>query len=433
MPAIRTHSTAVDTESDWDGPGEVAAAPNEEATLRYMHAWIEAGADPDAKQSYKFPHHKAGTDTAAVIAGVNNALSRLPQADIPEGDRSGVEDHLRMHQEDAGTGEEEESTEDRADRTQLSPYPPSSLGTGLPGREREKEGTGQSASSTSLRAKHEPIRCFEGNAKPHEAFWNWRNAIENGHPEGEDEPQPEMELYGYISEYSWWDDDITPKMFKEDLYRYGNRGPVTIRMNSGGGDVIAASVMKAILIDYPGKVTVKIDGMAASAATIVAIAGDVVKMQESAYFMIHDPMTSFFFAVLNIEELSRLLDSLKTAKNGIIDAYTTKTGMSRERLGTMMTRETWMTAQEAVTMGFADEVITANDKKTKKVTALPQNTALINALRSYKNVPERLLASLDVHRTNPKPGNLQAKEDDTDASIKRLRAEARLYKKGEIR
>ena len=71
---------------------------------------------------------------------------------------------------------------------------------------------------------HGPLRCFEGNAEPHEPFWIWRNAIE-----GEQESEPEMELYGYISEYSWWEDDITPKKFKDDLYKYGARGPITIR------------------------------------------------------------------------------------------------------------------------------------------------------------------------------------------------------------
>lgn len=404
MPAIRSHSSEVDTESSWDGPGEVASAPEEEATLRYMHTWIEAGADPDAKQSYKFPHHTAGTDTPAVLAGVNNAMARLSQADIPEGDRAGVEAHLRRHQDDAGTGEEESSEDEGGVED--------STGRGL--RANISEGEAEKIASPQR-----PIRCFEGNAKPHEAFWKWRNAIENGRPEGEDEPEPEMELYGYISEYSWWEDDVTPKKFKDDLYHYGNRGPITIRMNSGGGDVIAASVMKSILIDYPGKVTVKIDGLAASAATIVAIAGDVVKMQESAYFMIHDPMVSLFFAVLNVEELASLLANLKTAKHGIIDAYTTRTGMSRERLSDLMTRETWMTANEAVAMGFADEVITANAKATRKAAAV-QNVAVINALQHYRNVPAGLLSSIGQA---PEIQSKQAKE------VERLRAEVKLYVK----
>jgi len=374
MPAIKVHHTATDTESDWDGPAEVAEAPNDAKILRYMHAWEDGEGDPEAKSTYKFPHHAAGDDTPANINGVNNALARLPQANIPEADRAGVEAHLRAHRVDAGL-EEEDSVMDRV-RT------------------------------------HAPIRCFEGAARPHEAFWRWRNATENSV-----EAEPEMELYGYISEYSWFDDDITPKMFKDDLYRFGNSGPITIRMNSYGGDVIAASVMKSILIDYPGKVTVKIDGLAASAATIVAIAGDLVKIQESAYFMIHDPLVAFLFAVLNVEDLSRLLDELKTAKAGIIDGYQTKTGLSRERLARMMTDETWMTGREAVNLGFADELVTAKDKATKAVKAEVRNAAIINALHTFRNVPADLLKKL------------RQTDVQTQLAAERLRAEVKLLVK----
>ncbi len=135
---------------------------------------------------------------------------------------------------------------------------------------------------------HNPIRCFEGNAQPHEPFWRVIDAV--------DDAEPEIELYGYISEYSWWEDDITPKKFKDDLYRAGGEGPITIRLNSYGGDVIAASLINTIIRDYPGFVTVQIDGVAASAATVVAIAGDLVKIQETGYFMVHDPSVIFFLA-----------------------------------------------------------------------------------------------------------------------------------------
>ncbi len=378
MPAIKVHHTATDTESEWDGPAEVAAAPNEAATLRYMHAWQDADGDADTKSTYKFPHHKSGTDTAANINGVNNALARLSQADIPEGDRTGVEAHLRAHREDAGL-EEEDSAEDR-----ISPR---------------------------IVSKREPIRCFEGNAKPHEPFWIWRNAVDS-----EAESEPELELYGYISEFSWWEDEITPEMFRKDLYRYGNNGPITIRMNSGGGDVIAANMISTYIRDYPGRVTIQIDGLAASAATMVAIAGDIVKMQESAYFMIHDPLVVFFLAALNIEELTRLADSLQAVKEGIINAYVTKTGLSRPRLSKLMTDETWMDANRAIDLGFVDEIV----KAEKKQTQLPQNTAVVNALRNYVNVPAALLAPA----TAPE-------EPVSDPAAERLRAEAKLYIKKE--
>jgi len=105
MGAIKAHKTAVDKAGKWDGPRAVGNAPNEAATLRYMHAWVDAKGDADRKASYKFPHHNAGTDTAAVIAGANNALARLSQAKIPDGDKPGVEAHLRKHRKDAGLEE----------------------------------------------------------------------------------------------------------------------------------------------------------------------------------------------------------------------------------------------------------------------------------------------------------------------------------------
>ncbi len=251
-----------------------------------------------------------------------------------------------------------------------------------------------------------PIRCFEGTAQPHEPFWIIKNSGQNG--------EAEIEINGYISEYSWFDDDITPKKFKDDLEKFGKGNPITIRMNSYGGDVIAASMMNAIIKDYPGKVTVQIDGVAASAATVVAVAGDQVRIQETAYFMIHDPLAIFMFASLNIEDVSRLTDTLKALKEGIVNAYETKTGLSRNRISNLMTEETWMDAQKALDLGFVDEIIRGESKKL----VLPQNAAVVNALRDFSNVPEALkLASTPV----------QTQVDSPAAA--RLRAEVQIRSK----
>lgn len=103
--AIGSHSTATDKSSSWDGPGAVAGAPNDPEVLAYMHAWRDPNGDPAAKSTYKFPHHPPRRGSAANITGVNNALSRLPQANIPAADRAGVERHLRRHRRDAGLEE----------------------------------------------------------------------------------------------------------------------------------------------------------------------------------------------------------------------------------------------------------------------------------------------------------------------------------------
>ena len=228
---------------------------------------------------------------------------------------------------------------------------------------------------------HNPIRCFEGNAKPYEPFWTWVD-VQDG--------DPELNLYGVISEYSWFEDDITPKIFKDQLYQNGKGGPITLKINSPGGDVIAASVMRSIMSDYPGDITVQIDGVAASAAVIVAIAGKTVRIMDSAYMMIHDPGVVVFIAYLDIDTLGKLRDDLKSIKDGIVPAYAAKTNLSEDRIARMMSRETWMSAREAVEFGFADEIITGGQKPNPESRI--SNIAFVNALQSYQNVPPALMS-----------------------------------------
>lgn len=253
----------------------------------------------------------------------------------------------------------------------------------------------------------EPIKCFEGSAKPHEPFWTFRDAAEQ-------DGETELELYGYISEYSWFEDDVTPKMFRDDLEKRGKGDPITVRLNSYGGDVIAASLISTMIRDYPGKVTVQIDGVAASAATVVAVAGDVVRMQDTAYFMIHDPLAVFMMAAMNIEELSRMVGMLESVKEGIINSYESKTGLSRPRLSKMMTDETWMDATRATDLGFVDEIIRGESKKL----FVPDGAAVVNALRNFVNVPAGLLAPA----TAPE-------EPVINQAAERLRAEAKILRR----
>jgi ATP-dependent Clp protease, protease subunit len=242
--------------------------------------------------------------------------------------------------------------------------------------------------------QNKPIRCFDGSAKPHEPFWQWVNV---------ESDQPELELYGVISEYSWFEDEVTPKNFKRDLYANGKGGPIKVRIDSPGGDVIAASTIRSIMSEYPGEITVQIDGMAASAAVIIAISASKVQIMDSAYMMIHDPAVLVFGAMLDIETLKSLHDSLTSIKDGIVPAYAARTGLSENQIANMMTRETWMSAREAVEYKFADEIITGG-QKAKGI----QNVAYVNALTSYENVPHELLnlssqaepSAADVERAN---------------------------------
>lgn len=224
--------------------------------------------------------------------------------------------------------------------------------------------------------KNSPMRVIEGSAKPFEPFWTLRNAADS------ESGEPEIEFYGAISEYSWWDDDITPAKFKSDLQALGQGGPVTIRIHSGGGDVFAASAIRAMIMDYPGRVTTRIDGLCASAATYVATAGDRVLMQDSGFFMIHNPWT---IAWGGVDELKAAINLLKTIKAGIVEAYQSKTSLETNVLERMMDAETWMTAQQAQELGFVDEVITSPAKNY----ANAQNMAILNY---FTNVPADLLA-----------------------------------------
>lgn len=223
-----------------------------------------------------------------------------------------------------------------------------------------------------------PLRVFEGTAQPYEPFWRVVDAAAS------ESGEPEIEFYGVISEYSWFGDEVTPAKFKADLAKAGNGGPVTIRINSPGGEVWAASTIRSIMMEYQGKITVRIDGLCASAATIVATAGDVVRMQDSAYFMIHE---AWMIAYGNVEDFKAVIDFLKVTNQGILEAYQSKTNLGEDQLAKMMKDETWMTARQAQEYGFVDEVITASSKQF----AMAGGRAALNLLGEYTNVPADLL------------------------------------------
>jgi ATP-dependent Clp protease, protease subunit len=230
-----------------------------------------------------------------------------------------------------------------------------------------------------------PLRVIEGTDEPYAPFWVFRDAAESQSGEAE------LEFFGPISQYSWLGDEITPAKFKKDLYAVGKNGPITVLLNSPGGEVVAASVIRTLLQEYPGRVTVDIIGLAASAATIVATGADYVRMRESAYWMIHDPSTVGWG---NIEDFKKILSALVAIKDGIIDVYATRTGLSREKLSRLMSDETWLSAKEAKDRGFIDEVVTASLAKPGKNLAAGQIPGVANCLGMYRNVPAGLLESL---------------------------------------
>lgn len=178
-------------------------------------------------------------------------------------------------------------------------------------------------------------------------FWNWQNkATEDGPAERV------LELYGTIAEESWFDDDVTPQMFRDELF--SGTGPVTIWLNSPGGDCIAASQIYSMLMDYKDDVTVKIDGIAASAASVIAMAGTKVLMAPTALMMIHNPATSAFGDHADMHKAIEMLDEVKES---IINAYEIRTNLSHTQLSHMMDDTTWMNAKKAIELGFADGLL----------------------------------------------------------------------------
>jgi len=196
-------------------------------------------------------------------------------------------------------------------------------------------------------------------------FWNW---VKN-------EEGRTLYLDGAIAEETWYGDEITPKQFKSELLS-GN-GDITVWINSPGGDVFAASQIYNMLMDYKGKVTVKIDGLAASAASVIAMAGGEVLISPVAMLMIHNPMTIAFG---DSEEMSKAIAMLSEVKESIINAYELKTGLSRAKLAHLMDAESWFNAKKAVELGFADSIMFS-----EKSEGVPDNEGIIFSKMTVTN------------------------------------------------
>ena len=213
-------------------------------------------------------------------------------------------------------------------------------------------------------------------------FWNWIN-------QADADPAEErvLELYGTIAEESWFDDDVTPQMFRDELF--AGDGDVVVWINSPGGDCVAASQIYSMLMDYKGNVTVKIDGIAASAASVIAMAGTRVLMAPTALMMIHNPMTAAFG---DHEDMQKAIDMLAEVKESIINAYEIKTSLTRAKLSHLMDSETWMNAKKAIELGLADDILTA-EKLTAEVPAYAfsgkaAEAALLNKLTAKTAPPK---------------------------------------------
>ena len=200
-------------------------------------------------------------------------------------------------------------------------------------------------------------------------FWNWVR----------DDTGSTLFLNGEISDETWFGDEVTPRLFKEDLQ--ASKGDITVWINSPGGDVFAAAQIYNMLMDYKGNVTIKIDGLAASAASVIAMAGTEVLMSPVAMMMIHNPMT---VAIGDSQEMQKAIEMLSEVKESIINAYEIKSGLSRSKISRLMDAESWFNAKKAIEMGFVDKLLFADDKKPSNEQELDavmfSRTAVTNSL-----------------------------------------------------
>ena len=227
-------------------------------------------------------------------------------------------------------------------------------------------------------------------------FWNWTVT------DNDEKTERILTLSGVIAEESWFDDEVTPKIFRDELM--SGEGDITVWINSPGGDCIAAAQIYNMLLEYKGNVTIKIDGIAASAASVVAMAGNKVIMSPVSMLMIHNPMT---MAVGDTTEMKRAISMLTEVKESIINAYELKTGMNRDKIAKLMDAETWMDANKAVELGFADEILSRESSVKPSAMLYSENVVsrkLWNKISAKYRPKEQgrtvaaLLRSLDLEK-----------------------------------
>ena len=198
----------------------------------------------------------------------------------------------------------------------------------------------------------------------------------------EDGCQRTLRLEGPISDVTWFGDEITPAAFKEELL--AGDGDITVWINSPGGCVFAAAEIYTVLREYPGRVTVKIDGMCASAASVVAMAGAEVLMSPVSYMVIHNPST---IAIGDSDEMLRAKATLDEIKEGIINAYQAKTRLPREEISRLMNEESCFNAKKAVQLGFADGMLYEANDASQPV--MYSRMAVMNSLLAKIPVPAK--------------------------------------------
>lgn len=221
-------------------------------------------------------------------------------------------------------------------------------------------------------------------------FWNWKKTDKN---------ESILFLNGTIAEESWFDDDVTPRLFKSELDKH--QGDITVWINSPGGDCIAAAQIYNMLIEHKGEVTIKIDGIAASAASVIAMAGTKVLMSPVSMLMIHNPMTVAFG---NKNQMKQVMSMLDEVKESIMNAYEIKTSLPRQKISNMMDSETWMNVHKAIELGFCDGILERNT--TDEIEA-PIVASLFSKVVVENSLKNKIVEKCTIQ---PKSNTIQSKD-----------------------
>ena len=193
-----------------------------------------------------------------------------------------------------------------------------------------------------------------------------------------DDKSAELMLYGDIAE-SFWGDTVSAKEVTEYLAGLDVEN-IDVYINSNGGVVDTAIAISNALRRHKAKVTVNIDGIAASAATLITCAGDTVRMPKNALFMIHNPST---IAMGDSEEMRKKADVLEKYKNSITETYLQKVNIDKEKLSELMDNESWLSAEEALKYGFIDEIIENTDIQVVENKVISNN--MVFNMAEFKN------------------------------------------------
>lgn len=193
----------------------------------------------------------------------------------------------------------------------------------------------------------------------------------------------QIDIFGDIVSEKWFDEETSATSFRDALKELGDVSTINLSINSGGGSVFDGIAIYNMLKSHKATVNVYVEGLAASIASVIAMAGDTITMRSGSMMMVHMPWT---LSQGNAEEMRRTADTLEKTGDSIVDIYSERTGISPDDIRNIMNDETWLSAEEAVEQGWATKL----DKKEAVMNSVPKEI-----LGRFSNVPKNVLARVE--------------------------------------